>query len=813
VPPRNTTNLIANPGFETSLDGYTGVGVDLTRDDSWRAAGTWSAKATTTDTTDSYIDGTTAATGALRPDHPYRLEASCHLDAAHIGDLAPDARTLQITVGETTIISDPAPNEPGSHQLWCDFTATGTDVTELRLNVGAATHVATNVNPNPSLELDAAGYDGGARDDAWAGRGDWSLRVPATGAVQVHADAAAAAANVTPGVAHTVTATVRLVEPQAGDTPPEARSIVALWDGGQAVSDQAPNEAGQHTVSLTFTPPTPLTGLHLCGAPPLVRTNLAPRPSLAGHAFPAIAGCTVVATDETTGGFEGRPWRRMAVTVGSNTATSWGCYVQLTGPTGSISTANRIPVVAGREYTFSTAWRHIGPQTAARLEVALWNSTGTRVNFTVNPAWGQNIIWRGDTTTDGSWNPVTATFTVPEGLDIQTMSAQLMSAAQSTAGSIQPGHEWGFAGLVIREGGASGDNTFFDGDTPDTGEWEHAWTGPEGASPSTATRQQPVWFDDITVVQGATPAQFDGDTPDTAATVYDWTGPPHASTSTATTTQAMWWDEIWLSEVDDTAVTATLLAGGPPQAVQVVLTGLDPGTGYSVVGSTPDGRMWEIPGGVGVTTGTQAVLIDPLAPINTPVHYVLTVAGQTYTSNEVTVAFDGCCVLTSLDGAVVVPVRWIDNRLPEEPDVHTVTYPVPGRVRPPGRYTTTGDGGGVLEFLVLSAYRDDWRALLRPGAVVVLRTDGTVADWPGTELIAVTAVSTELAPTVLDRWARKAEVEYMLVDLPDPEAAIAIYDWNDFDTIYADATWDDFDAEWAAATWDDFDRQDWGQRL
>jgi hypothetical protein len=790
VPPRNTTNLIANPGFETSLDGYTGVGVDLTRDDTWRAAGTWSARATTnSDDVDSYIDATAAATGALRPDHPYKLEASCHLDTAHLGDLAPEARTLQITVGQTTTTSDPAPNEPGNHQLWCDFTATDTDVTDLRLNIGAATHVATNVNPNPSLELDAAGYDGGVRDDAWAGRGAWSLRVPAAGAAQVYADAAAAAANVTPGVAHTVTATARLAEPQAGDIPPEARCLRATWDGGQAVSDPAPNEAGEHTLSLTFTPPSALTGLHLVAAPPLVRTNLVPDPrnavTFVGLSGGAIAG-NQIATRVPIGGPDGRSY--VQLTVNTNGTMTSGFTI------GGIAVADRVAVTPGTTVTVSR-WGRQKAESAARFAAQFRDAGGATVGA---------LVTAPDITCTGEWQRQSVTATAPA--NVATVDGRWIVAATPA----QNDHI-DYAEFMVEATDTPGD--YLDGDTPDTGGWEHAWTGPPNASTSTATRQQPVWFDDITVVQGATPVQFDGDTPDTAATVYDWTGAPHASTSTATTTQVMWWDEIWLSEVDDTAVTATLLAGGPPQAVQVVLTGLDPGTGYTVVGSTPDGRTWEIPGGVGVTTSTQAVLIDPLAPINTPVHYVLTVAGQTYTSNEVTVLFDGCCVLTSLDGAVVVPVRWIDNRLPEEPDVHTVTYPVPGRLRPPGRYTTTGDGGGVLEFLVLSAYRDEWRALLRPGAVVVVRTDGTVADWPGTELLAVTAVSTELAPTVLDRWARKAEVEYTLVDLPDPETVIAIYDWNDFDTIYADATWDDFDAEWAAATWDDFDRQDWGQLL
>lgn len=299
---------------------------------------------------------------------------------------------------------------------------------------------------------------------------------------------------------------------------------------------------------------------------------------------------------------------------------------------------------------------------------------------------------------------------------------------------------------------------------------------------------------------------FDGDTPDTATIAYDWEGDPNASPSTAT-------------ETLPAIVEARLLTGPEPQSVQVTIAGLIPGAPYHVWGTTASGGRWEVPGGQGIADDTQVVLIDTLAPLNTTITYVLDLGGGvTVGSNEVTVpwsgkALDGCAVFASLNGTRAVPVMWVDNRLPEALEVYSVSYPVPGRARRPGRYTPTGDGSGQLEVIIASEHRQAWRELLRPGEVIVTRTDGKIADWPPVEIIACTALSSQLRPLARDKTARLWSIDYELVDLPDPTLVIVVFTWDNFDTVYAGQTWDDFDAEWQATTWDDFDRYDWGQRL
>jgi hypothetical protein len=60
-----------------------------------------------------------------------------------------------------------------------------------------------------------------------------------------------------------------------------------------------------------------------------------------------------------------------------------------------------------------------------------------------------------------------------------------------------------------------------------------------------------VWWDAVTLVEGADRMQFDGDTPDEAATgaTYEWTGTPHASTSVKRVPR----QHLWMSAPAGTA--------------------------------------------------------------------------------------------------------------------------------------------------------------------------------------------------------------------------------------------------------------------
>jgi len=51
------------------------------------------------------------------------------------------------------------------------------------------------------------------------------------------------------------------------------------------------------------------------------------------------------------------------------------------------------------------------------------------------------------------------------------------------------------------------------------------------------------------------------------------------------------------------------------------------------------------------------------------------------------------------------------------------------------------------------------------------------------------------------------------IDIPEPGTVLFVFDWEDFDAVYASMTWAQFDTEWSSSTWDQFDAANWGARL
>lgn len=291
--------------------------------------------------------------------------------------------------------------------------------------------------------------------------------------------------------------------------------------------------------------------------------------------------------------------------------------------------------------------------------------------------------------------------------------------------------------------------------------------------------------------------------PDGSRLVYDWTGAANASTSTESLTDAV--------------ITAELItSAGSPPPVQVVLNGVPSGAEYVVTGSTGAGSSWPVPGGTGVGDGGQIVLVDNRSALNTPVTYSVVVQGATYTADPVTVAHDGLAVLQSLDGGISVDFVWLSNSLPREPQINTVAFNVPGRRRPPMRYAPGGDGGGEL---LIRADRENnaaISALLQSGRPILVRTDGTMRDWPAVELITLVSAPSRLWEAVESgqlSTQRVWSLGFLFSDDPEPSRVLSAWTWDDFDeaALVSFPTWDDFDALFAGSTWDDFDTTDWGQ--
>lgn len=279
-----------------------------------------------------------------------------------------------------------------------------------------------------------------------------------------------------------------------------------------------------------------------------------------------------------------------------------------------------------------------------------------------------------------------------------------------------------------------------------------------------------------------------------------------------------------MAEIIGAALTATLIditaelvtSAGSPAPVRIVVDGVPPGAEYAVMGSTGGGSSWAVPGGAGVGDGGQIVLVDNRAALNTPVTYSVVVGGVTYTADPVTVAHDGRAVLQSLDGLTSVDFVWLSNSLPREPQINTATFNVPGRRRPPVRYAPGGDGGGELLIRADRSNSEAIRELLYSGRPILVRTDGTMRDWPAVELITLVAAPSSLWEAVEAgqlSTQRVWSLSFLFADDPEPSRVLSAWTWDDFDLAAAASfdTWDEFDALFAGQTWDDFDTTDWGQ--
>lgn len=264
--------------------------------------------------------------------------------------------------------------------------------------------------------------------------------------------------------------------------------------------------------------------------------------------------------------------------------------------------------------------------------------------------------------------------------------------------------------------------------------------------------------------------------------------------------------------VDGIGIETTLVGSTAPRPVQVVIEGLSAGQSVVVHGSS-GGRSWPIPGGAFAAVEGQVVLVDNRAPVNVPITYAVTVDGVTINSAPVTVAYHADHLLQSLDGRTVVDFVWRDNSLPYQSTVRSVTFDVPGRRRPPVRFAPGGDGGGRIEVRTDSANTGRMADLLRPGRPVVLRTNGSVRDFPPTELVLVQQASSVLYEAFNARDNRVWDMAFIFVDDPEPGTVVAAFTWEDFDAAWDGRTWEDFDAYFSGLTWDDLDRMDWTELL
>lgn len=343
----------------------------------------------------------------------------------------------------------------------------------------------------------------------------------------------------------------------------------------------------------------------------------------------------------------------------------------------------------------------------------------------------------------------------------------------------------------------------------------------EARTTSTADRgSQSGWLhlDDVMIttaeeVQASLAAAasfFDGDTPQRRigygrrAITHEWTGARGLSSSREVE-----------GELDFSSGPVALVEAGQAARVQVVIpSSLAPaGASCRVEGLTDTGFTWVPRGGVWESNGTQRVIGDQLAPINTQIRYRLTTsAGVDVESTPVVREYRGLSLMTSAAGALPVDLlrQGTDQR---ELKPRVTEHEVPGRSTPLVVYAPAM-GEGSVSVTARTNLRDTptMKALLGTPTPVALFHNpvhcvqcrlGT-CDVDLVTVMAVTSASMERAPR-LDVAERTWTIKGTIVGLPQPHTPLALSTWSDFDARAL--TWTALDGRrWS---WDRFDRTIW----
>lgn len=253
-------------------------------------------------------------------------------------------------------------------------------------------------------------------------------------------------------------------------------------------------------------------------------------------------------------------------------------------------------------------------------------------------------------------------------------------------------------------------------------------------------------------------------------------------------------------------LTATLLAAADPRPVQVALSGTTAGQAYQVSGTTADGSRWQVPGGAGVSEGSQILLVDNRAALNTEVVYSAVVDGVTVVAAAVTVEHDGVAVLQTIDGLTVVSIEIASVTEPRSSSPRSALFEIAGRTDPAARLDVPGSYvyGWALETAGIDSVVME--AILRAGLPVVRRTVPGLRDLASVVLGVVTGWKDELITEGGDTWRRWSLTVREISD-PQPSTPLIAFTWDDFDAAMTGRTWTDFDAIFA--TWDEFDAADW----
>lgn len=228
-------------------------------------------------------------------------------------------------------------------------------------------------------------------------------------------------------------------------------------------------------------------------------------------------------------------------------------------------------------------------------------------------------------------------------------------------------------------------------------------------------------------------------------------------------------------------VSVSLVGVADPQQVQIEVDGLtvsDIVTIQGVLGV----HTWTVRGADGISApSTQVIRRDNLAPVNAAFTYTVTVNGTQYVSDAITVPYSADYVLTTLDGYTVATMTWVDNSDPIAMSFHQHLTPVPGRRTPVIRYADGGgESGSWTLFCEGAANIAALKAMLRPGAPLIMRTNGSLLDFPPARIVAVVSAS---LPLVGEGTSRMFDTGW--VEVADPLGTIPVTGWTfaDMNTV------------------------------
>lgn len=228
------------------------------------------------------------------------------------------------------------------------------------------------------------------------------------------------------------------------------------------------------------------------------------------------------------------------------------------------------------------------------------------------------------------------------------------------------------------------------------------------------------------------------------------------------------------------AVSVSLVGASVPRQVQVEVTGLvvdDIVTIQGTVGSW----SWTVRGANGISAeSTQLIRRDNLAPVNAEFTYTVTVNGTDYESDPITVPYSGGnYVLTALGGGLAATVLWAGNGAPTSfSDSSHLSY-VPGRETPVVRWSAGGGEAGTWRLVTESNDATAvLRAMVKSGAPLVMRTNGSLMDFPPARVFIIRGASSALLGTSRD-WS------VPWVEVSDPLASTPVASWTfeDFNAV------------------------------